>query len=473
MSTRALRVVEPITYERIPPHNAEAEQYILGAIILNNQTLVQAAEKLKSEDFFTITHQRIYTRMLVLFEEGRGIDPITLCDELRKVGELDIIGGAAYVASLYEGVPRFSDITNYVRIVKNKAILRRLITTCNLSMMRAFDDEEEPTEILSAHERELFTISEETIKKDFVRVGDVAGERLIEIENVGSREELITGVATGFADIDYMTSGLQKGDLIIVAARPSMGKTGLAVNIAQNAALRRTGTGERAVIAIFSLEMSTEQLVMRMLCSQARVDAHRLRSGYLNKDEWRRLAIAVGELSEADLYIDDTAGISLMEARAKARKLKTKLGRLDLLIFDYLTLITPHGKPRTEQEATAQISKELKGLAKELQVPLVALSQLSRAPESRSGGHRPQLSDLRSSGQIEQDADLVMFIYREEVYKPETDKQNIAEIIIGKQRNGPVGSVELVFLKQLTKFEDKFRERNVGYQERQDEGTAF
>jgi replicative DNA helicase len=322
----------------------------------------------------------------------------------------------------------------------------------------AFDDEDEPEEILDRAEQLILSIAEDRIKQGFVHIGEVAGKQLELIEEIAGREQLITGIATGFHDIDYMTSGLQRGDLIIIAARPSMGKTALAVGIAQNAALRLQHHGQKAVVGIFSLEMSKEQLVQRLLCSQARVDAHRLRTGMLNKDDWRRLAMAVGELSEAQIFLDDTPGISVLEMRAKARRLKNEQKALDLLIVDYLQLMSGRGRYESRQQEVSQISRELKMLGKELNVPLIALSQLSRAPETRTGSHKPQLSDLRESGSIEQDADVVMFIYREEVYKPETEKQNIAEIIIGKQRNGPVGSVELVFLKQLTRFEDKYRE---------------
>ncbi len=286
----------------------------------------------------------------------------------------------------------------------------------------------------------------------------MAGKQLELIEEIAGREQLIPGIATGFQDLDFLTSGLQRGDLIIIAARPSMGKTAFSLNIAQNASMHPQHHGRKAVVGVFSLEMSKEQLVQRLLCSQARVDAHRLRSGMLGKEDWRKLAIAVGELSEANIYLDDTPGISVLEMRAKARRLKNEHKSLDLLIIDYLQLMSGKGRYESRQQEVSQISRELKMLAKELEVPLVALSQLSRAPETRTGNHKPQLSDLRESGSIEQDADVVMFIYREEVYKPETEKQNIAEIIIGKQRNGPIDTVELVFLKQFTRFEDKLRD---------------
>ncbi|HKX26631.1 MAG TPA: replicative DNA helicase [Blastocatellia bacterium] len=934
------------------PSNLDAERLILGVILLDNSVINQAVERLKPDDFFTTSHRRIFEKMIKLYEQGRGIDPVTLQEELRRAGELDSVGGPAYIASLFDGVPRFSNIDNYTKIVKGKATLRRLITASNQIMGMAFDEEEEPEDILDRAEQMILSIAEDRIKQGFVHIGEVAGKQLEVIEEIAGREQLITGIATGFHDLDYMTSGMQRGDLVIIAARPSMGKclaadseivladgslatiedlyrrreatlltlggdfrlsltrpsafvddgikpvyrvttrlgrsvdstlshpyltiegwrplqdlrvgdqiaiprrieifgrerlaegqvkllayligdgnltnanpsftntnpllqqdfagavaafpglkiragrddrrapafyvsadqesikteraafatrlserlaprgtsrslaqhldispslicgwkrgeftpspevlagicedleleprelapngmaamncvsrnsltrwledlglrgcnshqkfipsivfrlvkpqmalflnrlfatdgwvaltpgqhaalgyssvsrrlarqvqhlllrfgviaklrkreiqyadgrrpswqldithadsirtfadeigifgkeekvvraletlapennrnnrdlipveiwqeleqvrgaeswsslarsaglkgdsnihvgrralsrrrlarlaealehgslgdlarsdvywdeivsiedlgeqqvydltipethnfvandicvhnTAFALNIAQNAALHLQHHGKKAVVGVFSLEMSKEQLVQRLLCSQARVDAHRLRSGMLNKEDWRHLALAVGELSEADIFLDDTPGISVLEMRAKSRRLKNEQKALDMLIVDYLQLMSGRGRYESRQQEVSQISRELKILAKELNVPLIALSQLSRAPETRTGSHKPQLSDLRESGSIEQDADVVMFIYREEVYKPETEKQNIAEIIIGKQRNGPIGSVELVFLKQLTRFEDKFRE---------------
>jgi replicative DNA helicase len=446
-----------VTLEKALPSNVEAERYILGAILLDNSTINQAVERLKREDFFLDSHRRIYDKMLYLYEQNRGIDPVTLQEELRRAGDLEAVGGPAYIAALIDGVPRFSNIDNYTRIVKGKSMLRKLIMTSNQIMSTCFDDEGEPEEILDQAERAILAIAEDRIRQGFTPVSEVAHQQLEYLEEISGRTQLITGLATGFRDIDFMTSGLQRGDLIIIAARPSLGKTAFSLSIAQNAALRPQPSGERAVVAIFSLEMSKEALVQRLLCSQARVDSHRLRSGMLSKDDWRRLATAVGELSEARIFLDDTPGISVLEMRAKARRLKNEQRRLDLLIVDYLQLMSGRGRIESRQQEVSQISRDLKALAKELDVPLIALSQLSRAPETRTG-NRPQLSDLRESGSIEQDADVVMFIYREDAYNPDTEKQNIAEIIIGKQRNGPTGTVELVFLKQLTRFEDRYRE---------------
>ena len=444
-----------MTLERPLPSNVEAERMIIGVVLLDNQVVNQVVERLKPEDFSYFSHRRIYEKMIQLVEQGHGIDPVTLEEELRRSGELESVGGVAYISTLYDGVPRFSNLDSYIKIVKGKSTLRRLINASNQIMAMSFDEEDEPEVILDEAERQIFAIAEDRIKEGFVHIGEVAGKQLKVIDEIAGRQQMVTGVATGFRDLDSMTSGLQRGDLVIIAARPSMGKTAFAMNIAQNAALHTQPHGGKAVVGVFSLEMSKESLVQRMLCSQGRVDAHRLRIGALNRDDWRRLGVAVGDLSEARIFLDDTPGISVLEMRAKARRLLNEQKALDMLIVDYLQLMTGRGRYESRQQEVSQISRELKMLAKELNVPLVALSQLSRAPETRTGQHKPQLSDLRESGSIEQDADVVMFIYREEVYKPETEKQNIAEIIIGKQRNGPTGSVELVFLKALTRFEDR------------------
>jgi replicative DNA helicase len=387
-----------ITLEKSLPNNIEAERMILGAILLDNPTINQALERLKQDDLFLNSHRRIYEKMIGLYEQGRAIDPVTLLEELRRAGELELVGGPAYIAALLDGVPRFSNIDNYTQIVKGKATLRKLITASNQIMAMAFDDEDEPEEVLDQAERLILSIGEDRIKQGFIHIGEVAGKQLELIEEIAGREQLITGIATGFHDLDYMTSGLQRGDLIIIAARPSMGKTALCLGVAQNAALRPQHHGEKAVVGIFSLEMSKEQLVQRLLCSQARVDAHRLRTGMLNKDDWRRLAMAVGELSEARIFLDDTPGVSVLEMRAKARRLRNEQKALDLLIVDYLQLMSGRGRFESRQQEVSHISRELKMLAKELNVPLIALSQLSRAPETRTGSHRPQLSDLRESG---------------------------------------------------------------------------
>ena len=446
------------TLEKSLPGNVEAERMILGVILLDNSVINQAIERLKPDDFFLSSHRLIFDKMVRLVEQGRGIDPITLQEELRRSGELDTVGGIAYITSLFDGVPRFSNLDSYLRIVKGKSTLRRLIGASNQIMAMAFDEQEDPELILDEAERKIFAIAEDRVKEGFVHIGEVAGKQLKVLDEIAGRQQLITGISTGFRDLDFMTSGMQRGDLIIIAARPSMGKTAFCLNIAQHAALNPQHHGQKAVVGVFSLEMSKEQLVQRMLCSQARVDAHRLRTGMLGRDDWRRLGMAVGELSEAQIFLDDTPGISVLEMRAKTRRLLNEQKALDMIIVDYLQLMSGRGRNESRQQEVSQISRELKMLAKELNVPLIALSQLSRAPETRTGNHKPQLSDLRESGSIEQDADVVMFIYREEFYRPETERQNIAEIIIGKQRNGPIGSVDLVFLKSMTKFEDKAME---------------
>lgn len=385
------------TLEKGLPNNLEAERAILGAILLDNLMINQAAERLRRDDFFLDSHRRIFEKMLLLYESGRAIDPVTLQEELRRSGDLDFVGGPAYIASLYDGVPRFPSIDNYTKIVKDKAILRRLITTSNQIMASCFDGEEEADQILDNAERLILSIGEERIRQGFVPISEVAKKQLEYIEEIAGRDQLITGIATGFTDLDYMTSGLQRGDLVIIAARPSMGKTAFCLNIAQNASTRPQYHGRKAVVGIFSLEMSKEQLVNRLLCSQARIDAHRLRSGMLSKDDWKKLAYAVSELAEAKIFLDDTPGISVLEMRAKARRLKNEQKALDMLIVDYLQLMSGRGRNESRQQEVSQISRELKILAKDLDVPLIALSQLSRAPESRTG-NRPQLSDLRESG---------------------------------------------------------------------------
>ncbi|MEW6210067.1 MAG: replicative DNA helicase [Acidobacteriota bacterium] len=437
-------------FEKGLPSNIEAERSILGAILLDNSVCNQAVELLKRDDFFLDSHRKIFDKMIALSERGSPIDLVTLTDELRKAGEFEQVGGATYIASLIDGVPRTDTIEPYAKIVKAKTMLRKLITASNQIIARAFDEEDDPEVIVDEAERMIFQIAEDRIRQGFQYIGDVAQRRLEQIEQMAGRPEMITGVPTGFTDFDQMTSGLQRQDLIIIAARPSLGKTALALNMAQYAAKNGHTVG------IFSLEMSAEQLVSRLLCSEARVDAHRLRTGYLNREEWARLADALRRLTETQIYIDDTAGIGVLEMRAKSRRLKAEHG-LDLLIVDYLQLMSGRGRIESRQQEVSQISRDLKGLAKEIDIPVIALSQLSRAPETRSD-HRPQLSDLRESGGLEQDSDLVCFIYREEIYNQTDENRGTAELIIGKQRNGPTGTVNLAFLKEFTRFENMWRE---------------
>jgi len=432
------------------PANVEAERSILGAILLDNFAYNQAAEHLRIEDFSLDSHRRIYSRIVDLAESSRPIDMITLIEELDRHKDLQAIGDVPYVSSLLEGVPDRPSIEHYVKIVRDKALLRGLISAANTAIARASDQSDPAEDVLSDAEAAIFQLSEKRIGRGFMGIQEIVRESFGTVDALLQRGQRITGLATHYTDLDEMTSGLQRSDLAIIAARPSMGKTAFAMNIAENAAIE-----DQQVVGVFSLEMSREALLLRLLCSQARVDAHKMRTGSLWQDDTKKLVRAMEQLAHAPIYIDDTPGISLSEMRAKSRRLKQSAGKLDLIIVDYLQLMSGGGKrfENRTQEVSA-ISRGLKALAKELSVPVIALSQLSRAPESRGGDHRPQLSDLRESGSIEQDADLVMFIFREEVYKQDDpDLQGKAEIIIAKQRNGPTGKVKMAFLKSCTRFE--------------------
>jgi replicative DNA helicase len=439
-----------IAPERTLPHSLDAEKSVLGAVLVNNEAFNHAAEFIDSRDFFRDAHRRIFDKMVALSERGHAIDFITLKEELARAGELDEVGGPAYIASLADGVPRSANVEYYARIVKEKSTLRHLIYSANKILTEAYEAEQEPDVLLDEAERAIFSIAENRIRAGFVPLRELVHDSFATIEKLQQTKGAITGVPSGFIDLDEMTTGFQPGDLVIVAARPSMGKTSLVLNMAQH-----VGTATSMTVGFFSLEMSKEQLFMRMLTSEARIDAHRFRTGHLSEKDYGRLSHALGTLAEARVFIDDAASIGVLEMRAKARRLKAEHG-LDLLIIDYLQLMQGRGRFESRQQEVSAISRSLKGLAKELSVPIVALSQLSRAPEGRTD-HRPQLSDLRESGAIEQDADLVLFIYRPEVYQKEEtspEDQGIAEIIIGKQRNGPIGSVKLSFLNQYTRFEN-------------------
>jgi replicative DNA helicase len=443
-------MAEVATPERTLPHSLDAEKSVLGAILISNDAFNHAAELIDSHDFFRDAHRRIFDKMVALSQRGVAIDFITLKDELVKAGEIDEVGGPAYIASLADGVPRSTNVEYYARIVKEKATLRNLIHSANKILVEAYQAEQEPDLLLDEAERAIFAIAEDRIRAGFVPLRDLVQSSFTTIEKLQQTKGAVTGVPTGFADLDEMTTGFQPGDLVVVAARPSMGKTSLVLNMAQH-----VGTSTDMTVGFFSLEMSKEQLFMRMLTSEARIDAHRFRTGLLTEKDYGKLSHALGTLAEAKVFIDDTASIGVLEMRAKARRLKAEHG-LHLLIIDYLQLMQGRGRFESRQQEVSAISRSLKGLAKELSVPIVALSQLSRAPEGRTD-HRPQLSDLRESGAIEQDADLVMFIYRPEVYEKEETKpedQGVAEIIVGKQRNGPIGTVRLSFLNQYTRFEN-------------------
>jgi replicative DNA helicase len=438
------------------PANVDAERAILGAVMLENHAFNEAAEHLKPEDFFLDAHRRIYSRMMDLTESSRPIDMITLVEELEQTRDLQAVGDVSYISGLLDGVPDRPSISHYVKIVRDKAILRSLINVSNIATARASEQASPAEEILNEAEAAVLELSEKRISKGFQSFKEISitsGG----IDALLQRGQRITGIATHYNDLDEMTSGFQKSDLVILAARPSMGKTAFAMNIAENAAI-----DDGKVVGIFSLEMSSEALLQRLLCSRSIVDAHKLRTGSLWGDDIKKVLRASEELSNAPLYIDDTPGISLSEMRAKARRLKQSQGRLDLLVVDYLQLMSG-GSKRFENrtQEVSSISRGLKAIAKELQVPVVALSQLSRAPESRGGDHRPQLSDLRESGSIEQDADIVMFIFREEIYKQDDpDLKGRAEIIIAKQRNGPIGKFNLAFLHNSTRFANMLEGNN-------------
>jgi replicative DNA helicase len=443
--------------ERGLPVSMEAERSILGAILLDNSLYDQAAENLTPDDFSLDAHRRVYSRMRDLQETGRPVDMITLVEELDRRKEVEAIGGVAYLSSLIDGVPDRPSIEHYVRIVRNKALLRGLINLAQNAIAEAIEHSDEAEEVLGRAEQAIFQLSENRIGQGFMNIPSIIKGSFGSLEELYARGQEITGLATHYTQLDKLTSGLQPSDLIIIAARPSMGKTALAMNIAENAAVL-----DGKVVGVFSLEMSREALLMRMLASHAQVDSKDLRQGFLTKDDMRKLTRATEQLSHSKLFIDDSPGISVSEMRAKARRLRQTEG-LDLLIVDYLQLMSavPIGGKRFEnrtQEVSA-ISRGLKALAKELKVPVVALSQLSRAPESRSGDHRPQLSDLRESGSIEQDADVVAFIFREEVYKKDDpDLDGIAELIVAKQRNGPTDMIKMAFIKRYTRFENLAKE---------------
>jgi len=431
------------------PANVEAERSILGAILLDNFAYNQAAEHLKPEDFSLDSHRRIYGRMVDLAETSRPIDIITLVEELDRNKELQSIGDAGYVSSLLDGVPDRPSIEHYVRIVRDKALLRGLIHTANAAIARAADQSDAAEDILNDAEAAIFGLSEKRIGRGFLAIPEIVRDSFGSVDALLQRGQRITGLATHYTDLDEMTSGLQKSDLVILAARPSMGKTAFVMNIAENASIE-----DKKVVGIFSLEMSREALLLRLLCSRARVDSHKMRTGSLWRDDMQKVVRAMEELASSPIFIDDTPGVSLSEMRAKARRLKQSQGALDLIVVDYLQLMSGGKRFENRTQEVSAISRGLKALAKELQVPVIALSQLSRAPESRGGDHRPQLADLRESGSIEQDADLVMFIFREEVYKQDDpDLQGRAEIIIAKQRNGPIGRVNMAFIKNSTRFE--------------------
>jgi len=432
---------------KVPPQNLEAERAVLGAILMDNETIYTVMEILEPSAFYQPSHRLIFSTMLDLSERGEPIDMVTLVDRLRSAGSLDKAGGPDYIPTLADEVPTSAGVANYAKIVREKATLRNLIETSTEIVQDCFDHPGDVDQLLDEAERRIFAISEERIRSGFLSMKEIVKSSFKTIESLYEKKEHITGVPTGFADIDDLTSGFQPSDLVIIAGRPSMGKTAFCLNIAQHASMQKQLT-----VAVFSLEMAKEQLVMRMLCSEARIDAHRLRSGFLGQTDWPKLSTAAGKLADASIFIDDTPALSSMEMRAKTRRLKADKG-LDLVIVDYLQLMSGRSRSDSREQEISEISRSLKALAKELGVPVVALSQLNRGVESRMD-KRPILADLRESGAIEQDADVIIFIYRDEVYNKESMEKGIAEVIIGKQRNGPVGTRKLTWLDKYTRFED-------------------
>jgi len=447
--------------DRRPPYSEDAEQAVLSAMLIDQDAVMRAIEVVDDSMFYAERHRRLFRAMVTITERGSVVDPLTLADELARRSELEGAGGKDYIGFLVDAVPTAANVEYHAKIVKEKAILRRLIEVSTEIVGEAFAGGTTADELLDIAEQKIFQVAQQRTSEGFSRIKELLWPTMERIEAIHAGGESITGIASGFGDLDEMTSGFQPSDLIIVAARPSMGKTAFTLNIAQHAAIEK-----QQKVAFFSLEMSKESLVQRMLTSEARIDAQKLRKGMLRDDDFPRLARAAGILTHAPIWIDDTAGITLLEMRSKARRLKADQG-LDMVIVDYLQLMQGPANSESRQQEVSQISRGLKALAKELSVPVVALSQLSRAPEQRAGdSKRPQLSDLRESGAIEQDADLIMFIYRPEVYEGPVDKdgnslEGRAEIIVGKQRNGPIGFVNLFFHKSYTRFEN-FSQRSPG-----------
>jgi replicative DNA helicase len=436
------------TLERPLPNNLDAERSILGAILLDNHALNAAIEALKVEDFFLPQHRHVFKQMIVLGEAQQAIDLVTLTEVLHRSGELDAAGGAPYLASLVDGVPRVSNVEHYARIVKEKAILRNLIHATHNIQQRAFEGEDGADTILDNAESSIFALAEDRVKAGLLPIKEIVHESFDRLEKIFREGKSITGISTGYGELDKLLSGLQPSELIILAARPSQGKTALALNMAENIAIRGG-----LPVAVFSLEMSKESLLQRLVASVAQVDAHKFRTGHLSREDWKRMTEALSIISNAPLWVDDAGSTSVLEIGAKARRLKRDKG-LSMLIVDYLQLITGRGRFNSRQEEVASISRGLKGLAKELGIPVLVLSQLTRAPERDERG--PQLSDLRESGAIEQDADVVMFIYRPNFFNLNAtpEERDMADILIAKQRNGPTDKVKFVFRSRLTRFEE-------------------
>lgn len=433
-----------LNLDRLPPQNLEAEQSVLGAILIDNNALPKSLEIIDEDDFYRIAHRKIFKAMIELFEKNEPIDIITLTDQLKKNNDIEAIGGVAYLSTLINMVPTAANVRYHSNIVREKSLLRGLLRSVNEISSKVYEDNLDAEDLVDYAEKSIFDISEKRIKTSFVTLKDVIKSSFEMIEHLYDKKETITGVASGFKDLDEMTTGFQKGDLIIIGGRPSMGKTAFALNIAQH-----VGLEIKEPVAIFSLEMSKEQLAFRMLCAEAMVNSNSIRKGFIKKEDWHKLTEAAGNLTGAPIYIDDSSGITALELRAKARRLKIEHG-LSLVIVDYLQLMKGKGSFETREQEISDISRSLKALAKELSVPVIAVSQLNRSVEARRPP-KPILADLRESGAIEQDADVILFLYRDEVYNKEANKGH-AEVIIAKQRNGPTGTVNLAYLSHCTRF---------------------
>ncbi len=451
--------------QKLPPQNLEAEQSILGAVLLENSALMKALEHISESDFYRESHRKIFNAMLDLFDRDEAIDLVTLTEHLTKKGDLDAVGGQSYLAELASQVPTAANVRYHAKIISEKALLRYLLHSSTDIASKVYEDSSEADELLDCAERSIFEISDKRIKSSFANLRDVIKDSFKMIESLYDKKEAITGVPSGFKDIDEITTGFQKGDLVVIGGRPSMGKTAFALNIAQH-----VGVELKEPVAVFSLEMSKRQLALRMLCSEAMVDSNKVRKGFIGKSDWHKLTSAAGRLSESPIYIDDSSALNVLEMRAKARRLKMEHKGLSLVIVDYMQLMQGRGSFERREQEISDISRSLKALAKELDIPVVALSQLNRGVEMRTN-RRPTLADLRESGAIEQDADVIIFLYRDEVYdKEDQDKKGKAEILIEKQRNGPTGKVHLSFLASCTKFTDSAPDY---YEEVEEVGDVF
>ncbi len=433
--------------DKLPPQSVEAEQSVLGAILIDNSALMTALELIGADDFYRESHRRVFHAMTELFDKSEAIDIITMTDHLSRKNELELVGGGQYLASLAAMIPTAANIKYHSKIIREKAMLRGLLRSVTDIARSVYDSELDPEELIDFAEKTVFDISDKRIKTSFSTLKSVIKDSFQMIEQLYDRKETVTGVPSGFKDLDELTTGFQRSDLIIIGGRPSMGKTAFSLNIAQH-----VGVEMKEPVAVFSLEMAKEQLAFRMLCSEAMVDSNSVRKGFIRKDDWHKLTSAAGKLAEAPIFIDDSSAITILEMRAKARRLKAEHG-LSLVVVDYLQLMRGRGNAERREQEISEISRSLKALAKELRVPVIALSQLNRGVETRSGEKRPTLADLRESGAIEQDADVILFLYRDEVYnKDRQDNKGKAEIIVSKQRNGPTGIVNLTFLSNCTRF---------------------